>query len=86
MFAKEKCMNISNAQDVYTSLLGQLFIGEKKTLPSKSIYSPKRPVFALWLSSTASIQKWVVSMFNNKGVVDKFEKNLTQTNCHYPIL
>lgn len=29
MFAKEKCMNISNAQDVYTSLLGQLFIGEK---------------------------------------------------------
>lgn len=56
----------------------------KKTLPSKSIYSLKPPLFTLWLSSNASIQEQIFVNVLQQGSCGQIWETFNQNKL--PIL
>lgn len=80
-------MNISNAQDMYTSLSDRLFNRKEKKLCHPNQFTLlNRPCLHFGSLQMPLFRSRFLSMFYNRGAVDKFGKRLTKTNCHYPIL
>lgn len=80
-------MNISNAQDMYTSLSDRLFNRKEKKLCHPNQFTLLNRLCLHFGSLQMPLfRSRFLSMFYNRGAVDKFGKRLTKTNCHYPIL